>query len=229
MTNKASGPSYQTHDPKGWCGDPLRGAALGRHTYHGELVGKLTVREIPLDGDYDPNGTYFGGGEGSQPIYWYASDDCEVDGIVRAKDRDDAIAQVREFYPAAEFKPLDPILDGLDVMLAAYIAAALWSSTDEADESGGEPLDANYGAEDLEPDALAKMTADCTAFLTANAADIGSEFSDAGNDFWLTRNGHGCGFWDGDWPKEAGKRLTDAAHWFGEVNLYVGDDGKLYH
>ena len=27
----------------------------------------------------------------------------------------------------------------------AYVEAALWSSTDNADESGGEPLDANYG------------------------------------------------------------------------------------
>jgi hypothetical protein len=26
-------PSYKTHDPKGWCGDPQRGAALGRHAH----------------------------------------------------------------------------------------------------------------------------------------------------------------------------------------------------
>ena len=25
-------PDYSTHDPKGWCGDPRRGAALGRAT-----------------------------------------------------------------------------------------------------------------------------------------------------------------------------------------------------
>jgi hypothetical protein len=49
-----------------------------------------------------------------------------------------------------------------------------------------------------------------------------------GHDFLLTRNGHGCGFWDGDWPEEAGERLTAAAEKCGEFNLYVGDDGLLY-
>jgi len=32
----------------------------------------------------------------------------------------------------------------------------------------------------------------------------------AGHDFWLTRNGHGAGFWDGDWP-ETGDALTEAS------------------
>lgn len=46
--------------------------------------------------------------------------------------------------------------------------------------------------------------------------------------FWLTRCGHGCGFWDGDWSEPAATILTDAAHAFGNVDLYVGDDGKIY-
>jgi hypothetical protein len=49
-----------------------------------------------------------------------------------------------------------------------------------------------------------------------------------GHDFWLTRNGHGAGFWDGDWPKEAGDRLTKACEEFGEFDLYIGDDGMIY-
>lgn len=219
-----NGPSYATNDPKGWCGDPKRGAAMGRRCYYGELVGQLTVREIPLDGDYDPNGTYFGSGD---PIYWCASDDGAIDYTMRAEDRDDAMAQVRETYPAAEFKPLDPILDGLAVMLAAYVTCALWSTNDESDESGGKPLDDNYSDLDIAPETMARMEADCRAFLLANAVDIGSEFSQAGHDFWLTRNHHGCGFWDGDWPND-GEALTAAAHACGEVNLYVGDDGKIY-
>lgn len=47
------------------------------------------------------------------------------------------------------------------------------------------------------------------------------------HDFWLTRCGHGCGFWDGDYG-ELGDRLTTAAKAFGEVDLYVGDDGLIY-
>lgn len=49
----------------------------------------------------------------------------------------------------------------------------------------------------------------------------------AGIDFWLTRNGHGAGFWDrglGD----VGTRLTCAAHNYGSVDLYAGDDGLIY-
>jgi hypothetical protein len=52
-----------------------------------------------------------------------------------------------------------------------------------------------------------------------------------GHDLWLTRNGHGAGFWDD--PEYYGgeknvKILTDKAHELGEINLYKGDDGLLY-
>jgi hypothetical protein len=52
----------------------------------------------------------------------------------------------------------------------------------------------------------------------------------AGHDFWLTRNHHGAGFWDrGELDARGiGKRLTDHAHSYGGVDLYVGDDGRIY-
>ena len=50
----------------------------------------------------------------------------------------------------------------------------------------------------------------------------------AGHDFWLTRNGHGCGFWDGDWTEPAATKLTESAENFGDYDLYIGDDGKIY-
>lgn len=43
----------------------------------------------------------------------------------------------------------------------------------------------------------------------------------AGHDLWLTRNGHGVGFWDGDWPEPLAEILTDSAHRLGPVDLYV--------
>ena len=52
--------------------------------------------------------------------------------------------------------------------------------------------------------------------------------SEAGADFWFTRNGHGVGYWDGDYPEPQATRLDDASKRFGEVWLYVGDDGQLY-
>jgi hypothetical protein len=49
-----------------------------------------------------------------------------------------------------------------------------------------------------------------------------------GHDFWLTRNGHGAGFWDGELG-DIGDRLTEASKAFGEVCLTVCDDGEIYH
>jgi len=111
---------------------------------------------------------------------------------------------------------------------SAYVATALWSSGDEFD---------GYGADDIAEETIAAMRADCAAFYAANADDLNCEHASgpdfgplgrAGHDFWLTRNHHGAGFWDGDWPEPQATRLTKAAHSFGECNLYIGDDNLLY-
>lgn len=116
----------------------------------------------------------------------------------------------------------------MNKFIDAYIEAALWSSTDDSTPQGGEPLDANYTAADIAPETLEKMKADCVRFEAENANDIAADLEQAGHDFWLTRNHHGAGFWDGDWPEPAASRLTAAAHRFGEFNLYVGDDGLIF-
>ncbi|HYX21865.1 MAG TPA: hypothetical protein VFA98_13545 [Thermoanaerobaculia bacterium] len=125
----------------------------------------------------------------------------------------------------------------LEDFFDAYVEAALWSSNDESDDSGGEPLDKNYGLSDLSRDTEKEMVADCKKFLDKAWKDLvwapkeirGYPMIEmAGHDFWLTRNGHGAGFWDGDWPRELGQQLTKISKSFGETNLYVGDDGKIY-
>lgn len=118
-------------------------------------------------------------------------------------------------------------MTNIDPFLQAYIVAALWSSTDEATPEGGEFLDANYGFDDLAPETLDKMKADCERFQAENAKDIKGNEEQAGHDLWLTRQHAGCGFWDGDWP-EAGDRLTAGCKAYPEVTLYVGDDGLIY-
>ena len=119
----------------------------------------------------------------------------------------------------------------LDDFTTAYLECALWSSTDDATESGGCPLDDNYGIEDISEESIAGAIADCSDFQEANAANLSeTDSSDEqnGHDFWLTRNGHGTGFWDRGYADGLGARLTDAAHVYGSVYLYVGDDGKVY-
>lgn len=116
----------------------------------------------------------------------------------------------------------------VDAFTKAYIEAMLFSSTDNSRDDGGDPLDKNYSADDLSPEARAECERACASFQTENAADILGLEPQAGHDFWLTRNGHGAGFWDGDWPEPEATRLTEASKKAGEVNPYVGDDGRIH-
>lgn len=128
---------------------------------------------------------------------------------------------------------------GLHAMLAAYIRAAIWSSVDDT----GEPIDDIRTADDVAQETKDAAARDCAAFYLANRQacdtamqrypyhpDAPTPWHSLGHDFWLTRNQHGVGFWDRS-ELEAdgiGQALTDAAHAFGEVCLYIGDDGKVH-
>lgn len=96
----------------------------------------------------------------------------------------------------------------VDDVLQGYVACALWSSNDESDESGGDPMDANYDPEDIAPDSLVSMRTDVEAFLATiererpgvttvmEGTEPWSDPGQVGHDLWLTRNHHGTGFWD---------------------------------
>src|SRR5208283_1886850 len=121
-----------------------------------------------------------------------------------------------------------------DEFTRGYIGTALWSSTDESDPSGGEPMDKNYGIRDLAPSCLQAMMQDCAKFQAENAELLaaaseqdGQDDFRQGHDFWLTRCGHGAGYWDGDYPT-TGDGLTEASKAFGNVDIYVGDDDMIY-
>lgn len=130
-----------------------------------------------------------------------------------------------------------------DQIIDAYLACAFWSGLDwsavDRGEDNPEPLDLNYGPDDLAREAYEQLRDEVLDFLGYADADdlnlwtreLGVE--QIGHDFCLTRNGHGAGFWDrfygADDPRtEAGERLANAAASFGSSDLYVGDDGKVY-
>ena len=112
----------------------------------------------------------------------------------------------------------------MDEFTRSYLQTAIWSSTDDNDR----PLDSNYNYQDISPETMQVMVDDCDRFQTENFSDIVDDLDLAGHNFWLTRNGHGSGFWDGDYEIEAGKRLTDASHKFGSFDLYVGEGNRIY-
>ena len=121
----------------------------------------------------------------------------------------------------------------LDSFTSAYVEAALWSTNDESDESGGEPLDKNYSADDIAPETMELIIEDCADFQERYAellSNSGIKDSRAGHDFWH-RAGPAteAGFFDEDTiDEEFQDPLQEAAESYGEFDLYVGDDGLIY-
>ena len=121
----------------------------------------------------------------------------------------------------------------LDAFTQAYINCALWASTNEYNS---QPLDRDYDANDLSPSTLEAIKEDCKDFQESFGQFFEEREEQAGHDFFLTRNHHGAGFWDGDWEdpilnsaKTVGRFLTIMSHPYGSFNLYVGDDDLIYH
>lgn len=122
----------------------------------------------------------------------------------------------------------------MDKFTIGYIQAALWSSTDSDDND--RPLDDNFGLNDLSTELLQQFEADCQEFqdkcrhLWDDVEDGPECTADerAGHDFWLTRNGHGAGFWDRPeiYGQENADKLTDMSK-NREVFLWV-ENGKIY-
>jgi hypothetical protein len=48
----------------------------------------------------------------------------------------------------------------------------------------------------------------------------GDLWEHAAHDWILTRKGGGCGFWDGDWEKNMGEKLTKLSMTFGQLDVY---------
>lgn len=110
----------------------------------------------------------------------------------------------------------------LDAFERAYLESMLWSSTDNSRDDGGDPLDANYTVEDVADDTVIAAQEDCAKFreiVREKLPAIKIDTAQGGHDFWLTRNHHGRGFWDGDWDGPEGiegRALTDIAQEFPE-------------
>lgn len=121
--------------------------------------------------------------------------------------------------------------NNLETMLRHAMTALLWTELDDEDN----PLDYNYGPEDVTREAWAELRGDLSGFVACvveSASEraleiIMDDVEQAGHDFVLTRNGHGAGFWDRGYGG-AGDELTKWAKTFGEMHAYVGDDGKVH-
>jgi len=108
-----------------------------------------------------------------------------------------------------------------DNFVTAYIGAAEeLVDEDEFDD----------GHVDWSSEAITQMEKDAELFYSKAEKLLqktGGDPRQHGTDFWLTRHGHGTGFWDRGYG-DLGDKLTAFAEKFGEVHVYKGDDGKAY-
>ena len=134
------------------------------------------------------------------------------------------------------------MLTSVNPTVRALAEIILATSSDD----NGIPLDRKYSPSDIDRDSLSSLYSDYRKFVDSVEDQITDIFGDEWDsidefydviqptenqterDFILTRNGEGCGFWDGDWMESVSEILTEAAKKFPEVHAFLGDDGKIY-
>ena len=107
--------------------------------------------------------------------------------------------------------------------LQGYLHCALWV----------EELDADYDISDFDTLSADLARNDVNKFLDElDEYDLLDELStqmsydSIGHDFWLTRNGHGAGFWDRG-LEDVGKEVSKICEEFGDKYAYA-ENGKIY-
>ena len=138
-----------------------------------------------------------------------------------------------------------PTPEQIETITKHYLIALLWTMPGDDDcENPGDFI----AIKDLPQKTIRKAKQDVIAFVDAcgelfdkaiechsdgysKHLDDGSVEAAFGHDFAITRNGHGLGYWDSDnegLPRLLGYALTRICESFGEANLYIGDDGRVY-
>lgn len=112
----------------------------------------------------------------------------------------------------------------LDSMVKNYLRCAVWADSLEGCEK-------DYGSFSASQKMNEQADSDCLSFIEFLSKaglidwDTFHNFENLGYDFWLTRNRHDSGFWDGDWEK--GDEMTEIVHKnFPEKTIWKDEVGK---
>ena len=118
----------------------------------------------------------------------------------------------------------------LDDFTQGYVEAAFFTDSNDPDDSQEKLEFAEFG--ELSRETLQTMVADCVRFIFSISHSTRQAIKDrqreAGADFWYTRNHHGVGYGDGDYPEIAAKQLEQESKRFREIRLVRGDNGEIY-
>jgi hypothetical protein len=127
-----------------------------------------------------------------------------------------------EYQPIAEIRSTDP-------MVRAYLECAEWCGLEDADREALElAVSPTWDAASVK---AAKEI--CAAFETEfepftetyRGEPYGClPYEPAGFHLWLTRNRHGAGFWDGDWPEPFATKATEWAHAYGSAYVTFDEE-----
>jgi hypothetical protein len=115
-------------------------------------------------------------------------------------------------------------------ILNSYLTCALWASSFYNDDT----------KVDVEFDTIYDITDFTDEFIKSAILDVHNFVNDCGNmldawddtqighDFWLTRCGHGAGFWDRDLPygNEISKLVGHGTK-YPNIDLFITDDNKV--
>ncbi len=121
------------------------------------------------------------------------------------------------------FEEINPEID-IDIVIESYLEAALWDSeSDYREELADKTIfDFSYNAK--------KQAKEEIKWFLDKAGDVFSEIlnTEIGHDLWLSRNGHGSGFFDrAGYEDDDAEFLMDLARILGEINIYVNDKGLI--
>lgn len=217
------------------------GAPMGRGENRGDAdtAYNIVIRKVDLTEGYDVGGAYWGT---PNNLWRYFADpvfnedtQTESEGIEhfeRAIDYDDVKAMALFAYPNAKIIP-DSIDDEYrETFTESYIDTAIEDGSDRGGEDSEDLNLDGLNSSDLADEARAKMEADCKAFIDANAETLTAVMEnmgagDAGYNFYMSRQGHGVGFWDRGLGAN-GEKLHDACK-HREIYLYKDEDGKIHH
>ena len=136
-------------------------------------------------------------------------------------------------------------MNSFDDFFNGFLEAAFWSTSPMMgeDEHSDYPEDYSLSQRGFSPSDLTEDSATilrahalsfyarCFYLIEADECNRGSgEYSNsaqAGHDFWLTSQGHGAGFWDGDWPTH-GDSLTKFSKCYPEgLSFFITEDGEI--
>lgn len=118
-------------------------------------------------------------------------------------------------------------------ILKAYLAAAIWTDETLEDENGETVLPEGLTIYDFSDESVEQARKDISAFMEQAKQtwpmieEIDPER--VGHDLWLTRNGHGSGFWDGrEFYGTHGDTLSEIARMLKPLAVVEAGSGKLY-